>query len=51
MDIDALIEKYENELKAYKSGEMMSMSEAIHGEMWCGRILIDLRQLRDSSNG
>ncbi len=45
--VKALIEKYEEELAAHKSGEMMSMAEAVHGEKWCEIILKDLRKLEE----
>ena len=49
MKLDALIEKYENELKAHESGVMMSMAEAVHGEKWCEIILADLKQLKEDT--
>ncbi len=47
MDKAELIEKYEKELKAHKSGEMMSMAESVHGEKWCEIILKDLKELEE----
>jgi hypothetical protein len=40
-----LIDDYEKEKDAHASGIMMSMAESIHGELWCKRILKDLRAL------
>lgn len=45
--LSELIKKYEGELRAHKSGVMMSMNEMIHGEIWCVKILKDLRELED----
>lgn len=51
MDLDQLIEKYENEVVAHKSGEMMSMAEAVHGEKWCEHFLAELKQLKETQDG
>jgi len=50
-EVDQLIEKYKNELAAHRSGEMMSMAEAVHGEKWCEIILADLQKLKESTSG
>lgn len=43
--LQALIQKYEQELAAHKSGKMMSLAESVYGKIWCERILEDLRTL------
>jgi hypothetical protein len=47
MTIAELIKKYEDELASAESGEMQSMAEATYGEIWCKKILEDLRALEE----
>lgn len=46
MTLENLIKKYEQLLEEHESGIMMSMREAIAGEVWCNTILKDLRAMR-----
>jgi hypothetical protein len=43
--INDLIQKYEEKLKEYKDGHLMSTNESLHGQIWCEDILKDLKEL------
>ncbi len=49
MNLNDLIRKYEEELKAHESGGKMFGLEGTYGKVWCRVILTDLRQLQESS--